>query len=174
MRKTILAGLLPIIGMVWAAAPQDRIDVLANVPVTASPIVRVTTTQHYSRSYLYLEHASGELTLVDVTNPKQPSIVSNLGQSGSILTAAGDAALVSSEAAQTPVQASKTISIVSFADPAHPRTVKQFAHVTSTASDERRGLVFVANDEGLWILHRNPAEDPQVQADYAHEVWYNH
>ena len=53
------------------------------------------------------------------------------------------------------------MSIISFADPAHPETVKQFANVTCTALDEHRGLIFVANDEGFWILHRNPAEDPE-------------
>jgi hypothetical protein len=134
-------------------------------------------TQHYSRSYLYLEHASHALTLIDVTDARHPSIVANLdlpaSEAGSILTAAGDAALVSSDAAQ-PRTAVKTMSIVSFADPTHPQTVKQFANVTCTALDDHRGLIFVANDEGFWILHRNPAEDPEVQERYAHEVLYNH
>jgi len=165
-----------------AVTPQDRIDVVANVPVTGGPVTRVTLTQHYSRSYLYLEHASRAVTLLDVTDPRHPSIVANLdlpaSEAGSILTAAGDTALVSYDVAQ-PGQsgespATKTMSIVSFADPAHPQTVKQFAKVTCTALDDRRGLIFVANAEGFWILHRNPAEDPEVQERYAHDVLYNH
>ena len=157
---------------------QDRIDILANVAVGDGPITRLTMTQHYTRSYLYLEHASRTLTLIDITDARHPSVVSNLdlppNEAGSIVTAAGDAALVSSDAAQPAPPRTRTMSIVSFADPAHPRTVKQFANVTCTALDDRRGLVFVANDEGLWILHRNPAEDPEVQERYAHEVLYNH
>jgi hypothetical protein len=135
-------------------------------------------TQHYSRTYLYLEHASHALTLVDVTDPKHPAILANLdlpaNESGSILTAAGDAALVSSEPAPAAPAHSQTMSIVSFADPAHPQTVKQFTNVTCTAQDNHRGLIFVANGEGLWILHNNPAEDPEVQECYAHEVLYSH
>ncbi len=160
------------------AGAQDRIDILANVAATGGPITRVTMTQHYSRSYLYLEHASHALTLVDVTDARHPSIIANMvlppSEAGSILTAAGETALVSSEAVQTASTQSRSMSIVSFADPAHPQTVKQFANVTCTALDEHRGLIFVANDEGLWILHRNPAEDPEVQERYAREVLYNH
>jgi hypothetical protein len=157
---------------------QDRIDILANVALTGGPITRVTMTQHYSRSYLYLEHASRSLTLIDVTDARHPSVVTNLdlpaSEAGSILTAAGDTALISSGTAQPAPSPNKTMSIVSFADPTHPQTVKQFANVTTTALDEHRGLIFVANDEGLWILHRNPAVDPEVQERYAHEVLYNH
>jgi hypothetical protein len=159
-------------------APQDRLDILANLAIAGGPITRVTMTQHYSRFYLYVEHASRALTLVDVTDGRHPLIIANMdlptNESGSVLAAAGDAALVSSEASSEATPATKTMSIVSFADPAHPQTVKQFANVTSTAMDNRRGLIFVANSEGLWILHRNPAEDPEVQERYAHDVLYNH
>jgi hypothetical protein len=182
-------GLLIIIASValpsWGAAkgkpkaetaPQDHIDILATVTIAGGPVTRVTMTQHYSRSYLYLEHASRTLTLIDVTDARHPSIVTNLdlpaNEAGSVLTAAGDTALLSSDTVQRG-SAPKTMSIVSFADPAHPQTVKQFANVTCTALDDRRGLIFVANDEGLWILHRNPAEDPEVQERYAHQVLYN-
>jgi len=164
-----------------AAQPQDQINVLANVPVTGGPITRFTMTQHYSRSYLYLEHASHLLTLVDVTDAQHPTVVANLDLpatgSETVLTAAGDAALISSESASSPTPApvkEKTMTIVSFADRAHPQTIRQFNKVTCSGVDDHRGLVFVANDEGLWILHRNPAEDPEVQERYAHEVLYNH
>jgi len=160
--------------------PQDRIDILANVAMTGGPVVRLTMTQHYSRAYVYVEHASHQLTLLDVTDGQHPSVVAQLpaSEAGSVLTAAGDAALISSEsAADGPTTApvkTKTMTIVNFADRNHPHTVRQFANVTCSALDEHRGLVFVANDEGLWILHRNPAEDPEVQERYAHDVVYSH
>jgi hypothetical protein len=161
-----------------ADSPHDQIDVLANVPVTGGPITRFTLTRHYSRSYLYMEHASHVVTLVDITDAQHPAVVANLDlpatQSGTVLTAAGDAALISSEGAAPDAIKEKTMTIVNFADRAHPQTVRQFNKVTCTGADESRGLVFVANDEGLWILHRNPAEDPEVQERYAHEVLYNH
>ncbi len=170
--------LAAVVSTVCSAAPQDQIDVLANVAVSGGPITRVTMTRHYSRSYLYLEHTSHVVTLVDVTDAKHPAVLGNVdlpaAQSGTVLTAAGDAALISSEAPAPDAVKEKTMTIVSFVDRAHPQTVRQFNKVTSTAVDDNRGLVFIANDEGLWILHRNPAEDPEVQARYAHEILYNH
>jgi len=162
--------------------PQDRIDILANLTVSGGPVTRVTMTQHYSRSYLYVEHASKTLTLIDVTDARHPAVLANLelpvNEAGSILTAAGETALVSSDTAQPATAARsaapRTMTIVNFADPVHPQTVKQFANVTCTAMDERRGLIFVANDEGFWILHRNPAEDPAVQEEYTRQVLYAH
>jgi hypothetical protein len=160
-----------------ATPPQDRIDVLANLRVPEAPIVRLTMTQHYNRSYLYIEQATRGLTLVDVTDAKHPAIVSSLGNSnignGTVLAAAGDAALISSE--EPPASPKeKTMTIVSFADRAHPQTIRQFNKVTCTAVDNQRGLIYVANHEGLWILHRNAAEDPELQERYAHDVIYNH
>ncbi len=159
-------------------APQDRIDVLAKVRMTDGPVTRFTMTKHYGRSYLYVEHASHKLTLVDVTDGQHPAVVANLdlhaAEAGSVLAAAGDTALMSSEAASAMPQKTATMTIVSFADHDHPQTVRHFANVTCSAVDDRRGLVFIANDEGVWILHRNPADDPEMQERYANEVLYNH
>jgi hypothetical protein len=156
----------------------DRIDILANLPITGGPVARFTVTRHYSRSYLYLNHTSRALTLVDITDPQHPSIVSKLdlppNEAGPILAAAGDAALVSATPVAEEAPRTTTMSIVSFADHGNPRTIKQFDDVTCSALDNPRGLIFLANREGLWILHRNPAEDPEVQERYAHEVLYNH
>jgi hypothetical protein len=161
-------------------AAQDQIEVLSKVTLSGGAAVRFTLTQHFSRSYLYIEHLSHELTLVDVTDPKHPMVLANLdlpaSEAGAVLAAAGDAALISSEAsAEKSAPAApkeRTMTIVNFADRAHPQTVRQFAKVTCSGVDDHRGLVFVANPEGLWILHRNPAEDPEVQERYAHQVLY--
>jgi hypothetical protein len=155
---------------------KDQIDVLANVPVTGGPVTRFTMTRHQSRSYLYIEHASHALTLVDVTDANHPTVVANLDTptSGAVLTAAGDAALITSDdtTATAVAPKPKTMTIVSFADRAHPQTIRQFNKVTCTALDDPRGLVYVANDEGLWILHRNPSADSELQASYARQVMY--
>jgi hypothetical protein len=156
---------------------QDRIDILANLAIEGGPVARFTVTRHYSRSYLYLEHTSHSLTLVDITDPNHPSLVSKLNlpanEAGPILAAAGDAALVSAAPVAADAPRTTTMSIVSFADHGNPRTLKQFNRVTCSALDNPRGLIFIANDDGLWILHRNPAEDPEVQERYAHDVLYN-
>jgi hypothetical protein len=159
-------------------APADQIDILANVPVPGGPVSRLTVARHSSHSYLYLEHVSHVLTLVDITDAQHPTVLANLDLpatgSGTMLVATGGVALISSEESAPAPVTEKTMSIVSFADRAHPQTIRQFNKVTCTALDERRDLVFVANDQGLWILHRNPGEDSEMQERYAHEVLYNH
>jgi len=160
-------------------SPRDQIDVIANLPVPGGRVLHLTPSRHLDRSYLYLEQSSHVVTLVDVTDAQHPAIVGrvDLPAAGSptILTAAGETALISSSSARTSPATSEdtTMTIVSFADRAHPQTVREFHKVTGTALDDRRGLVFVASEEGLWILHRNPAEDPQLQEQYAHQVLYN-
>jgi len=37
-----------------------------------------------------------------------------------------------------------------------------------TSWDDRCGLIFVANPEGIWILHQSLAEDPEIGMAYAH------
>jgi len=107
-----------------------------------------------------------------VTDSAHPKVLSRVNSSDSLLTAVGDVALMSSD---TPSPApAKKISIVDFSDKTKPRVVREFVGVTSMTSDERRGLVFLTNAEGLWILHRNQPVDPEVQERYAHEVLYNH
>ena len=158
--------------------PQDRIDVLAILRIGGVPVTRLIVTRHYSRKYLYVEHGSRILSLVDVTDARHPALISDIdipaAEAGSVLAAAGNAALITSDAGSPTPPSPRTVTIFDFADRAHAQAVRQFHNVTSIASDDGRGLVFLANDEGLCILRRNPADDPEVQERYAHDVIYNH
>jgi hypothetical protein len=152
---------------------QEHIEVVAHLRLEGGPILRFTITRHANRSYLYVEYASHALALLDVTDALHPKRM-GMAAAGSIVAAAGDAALISSETADPPTVREKSLTIVSFADPAHPRTIRQFNKVTCTAVDDTRALVFLANDEGLWILHHGLADDAALQDRYAHDVLYNH
>jgi hypothetical protein len=61
-----------------------------------------------------------------------------------------------------------------FSDPLHPKVAREFTGVTAISRDERRGLIYVANAEGVWILQQSFAEDPEVEREYAHHVLYDH
>jgi hypothetical protein len=160
---------------------QDEIDVIAKVPIAGSPITRLLTTKHWGQFYLYAEHASqGSLTLIDTTDASHPQMLSDIsipGQGpGLILTATGDAALVGSQAtpgliASNPPQ---TLTIVNVADRQSPTIVQQIAGVTAMTTDDSRGLIFVANKDGLWVLHRNPAPDPAIEEYFDHYVLGDH
>ena len=147
-------------------------------------VTHLTLTQHGSHEYLYAEHASQHtLTLIDVTDPAHPREVTSTdltatAGSATLLAATGEAVLVASPTSPAPSEAGavagQTVSIVSMADSMRPQVVRQFKGVTVVKSDERRGLVYLVNTEGIWILKRNWALDPDVEQRYAHEVLYNH
>lgn len=157
--------------------PQDQIEVVAHLPLTGSPIKRFLTTQHYSDTYLYAEHATGNTTtLIDVTGGKSATVLAELPESNSLAAVTGTAALSVSEPSNNtaPLPAPQTVRIMSFADPKHPKVMREFTGVTAMQQDSRRGLIFLANTDGIWILHQTFAEDPEIEKAYAHHVVYDH
>ncbi len=153
---------------------KDSFDVVGHLDLSGLMVTAIVPTFHFSRNYLYAESAAAHtVTVIDVTESARPKLLSSVNGSGSLLAAAGDAALVSSEPRST-AGALRTISIVDFSDKANPKVTREFASVSSMVSDNQRGLVFLTNAEGLWILHRNQPLDPEIQERYAHDVVYNH
>jgi hypothetical protein len=115
-----------------------------------------------------------------VTHTARPVVVAEMAaaledSSASLYAVAGTAALVTDgvETVST-VAKGQTVRIMDFSDPLHPKVAREFKDVTAMTRDERRGLIFVANNEGVWILHQNYAEDPKVQEEYARHVLYDH
>jgi len=164
-----------------APVPIDDIEVVGHVPLTDGPVKRFLVTQHYSSYYLYAEHEPGKsVTLIDVTKTNRPSILADVAYTpdsgaNSITAVAGTAALVSSEAAAgAPVTPPQTVRIMDFSDPRNPQVAREFATVTAISRDDRRGLIFIANADGIWILQQHLAEDPEVEKAYAHYVLYSH
>jgi len=158
--------------------PRDRIEVVGHVPL-GETVRRFVATRHYSSYYLYAEMgASSGAILIDVTKPAQPQVLANVPYSssagtGELYAVAGTAALVAGEPANPPSSV-QTIRIMDFSDPKQPKVAREFTGVTAISRDDRRGLIFVANGEGLWILHQELALDPQVEEEYAHHVIYDH
>ena len=68
----------------------------------------------------------------------------------------------------------RSVKVMNFAEAANPRVVQEFANVTGFLRDANRGLVYVFNNAGLWILRESPAPDEELQKQYEHDVLYNH
>jgi hypothetical protein len=158
-------------------SPKDEIEVVGHVALTDGPVRRFLLTEHYSRSYLYAERGAGQsVTLIDVTRAAQPSVVADLanasGDSGNLTMVSGTAALVSSNAVASTQAPSQTIRIMDFSDPKNPKVAREFAGVTAVTRDEHRGLVFIANGEGVWILQQHLATDPEVMKAYDYYLRY--
>lgn len=156
-------------------ARQDQIQVVAHIPAMGDgSIVDFLTTQHYSRNYLYAEHQSRKtVTLIDITDVSHPTVLADMsdpaGASDNFVAVTGNAALVAS--ANQPASLSpsaQTFRILSFADPIHPTVQQEFHDVTAVARDDRRELIFLANADGIWILQRQFAPDPQAEKEWEH------
>lgn len=159
--------------------PQDAIEVVAHVPLAGDRVTHFIETQHYRRDYLYAEHANGKsVTLIDVTHPEKPALLSEADfparSSDSLVAVTGNAALVAVNTNSQPNAIEpRTYRIMSFADPAHPAVKQELDGVTAVASDDKRELIFLANGDGLWILHRRYAMDPEYVKEWEHMMLDN-
>ena len=160
--------------------PQDAIEVVGHIAPTGAAVTRFLSTQHYSSYYLYVEHEGGkDVTLIDVSKTSQPVVLADIpsapnGGSASLFAVAGTAALIGEGTTTAPTMSPQTIRIMDFSDPKQPKVASEFAGVTAMSRDDQRGLIFVANSEGIWILHRTFAMDPEVEREYARHVLYDH
>jgi hypothetical protein len=172
MRFTLILGLtilLPLSAPLGAkdkkpkSPPQDSIEVVAHIALTTGPVLRLLTTDHYSSHYLYAEHGAGApVTLIDTTTVNHPAVLAEVAYpssgSDSLLVVSGTAALITSGGAPQP-SAPQTIRILDFSDPRNPKVAREFTGVTAINRDDRRGLIFLANADGVWILHQSRADE---------------
>jgi hypothetical protein len=149
---------------------HDQIVIDAHLPFTWGPITRFVVTEHYNHPYIYAEREPGKpVTLIDATRPGQPVVLSEL-TSGSLVAVSGTAALETDSTSAARELRTQTIRIMDFSEPAHPKVTRQFDGVT--AVERSRGLILLANPEGIWILSEHLAEDPAVEAEYARRIVY--
>lgn len=120
----------------------------------------------------------GTVTVIDVTDVTAPSVVQVAHpvneKSSDLLAITGTAAMIGSPASPSPEPAPQSVRIVSFADPGHPQIAREFTGVTAVGNDSGRNLIFLANPEGIWILSKQPAEDPAAAKAYQNDVIYDH
>jgi hypothetical protein len=183
MRFTVVLGLAILIPLSAKdkkpkTPPQDSIEVVAHIPLTTGTVLRFLATEHYSSHFLYAEHGTGAtVTLIDVTKSNHPAVLAEVAYpaagADSLVVVSGTAALAASSGTLR-AAAPQTIRILDFSDPQHPKVIREFTGVTAIERDDRRGLIFIANADGVWILHQNRAEDPEVEKAYAHHVIYDH
>ena len=144
-------------------------QVIAHLPLQDAPGSEMLLQTKGDKHYLYVQKASKQgFDVVDVTKPSTPVFVKPTGSSddataGKLELAGPDVAL-----AEVPDRNSKgvihssdypteTVKVLDITDPAHPKVIQTFTGVTSTLQDPGRGLIFVTNNAGLWIL-RHPRQ----------------
>ena len=157
-------------------AQQDGIRVIAHLMLDGKAQGKMLRAAHWSKQYLYIQSADARrLTILDVSVPCKPKFVQRLAtgaDEANVADVVGTTALLTHiETKPAPTDA-KTVTVMSFAEPAHPRMVQQFNGVTAMLSEH--GLIYLVNADGLWILQEQPAEDKEIDRAYSDYILYNH
>jgi hypothetical protein len=118
------------------------------------------------KHYLYIQQSTKQgFMIVDVTKPEKPSLLKRTAESNQ--STAGNLQMVSPDVAiaeapeKTPTtltsnsHPTETVRVLDLSDPRNPKTLETFNKVTSILPDGGHGLIFLTNNEGLWILRYN-------------------
>ncbi|MGA8503425.1 MAG: hypothetical protein WB683_17870 [Candidatus Sulfotelmatobacter sp.] len=149
------------------AKPTDvPATVIAHLPLPQATGNQLLLQKENGKQYLYVQQAGKQgFMVVDVSKPEQPSLLkraaeSNQATSGNIEMVSRDVAIAQApEKTSTTLTSSnhptETVRVLDLSDPRNPKTLETFNKVTSLLPDGGHGLIYLTNDDGLWILRYN-------------------
>jgi hypothetical protein len=140
--------------------------VIAHIPLAAPAGNQMVLEKQGDKRYLYIQQASKEgYTVMDVTQPEFPSIVnrqasSNDSTGSKTETDGGTAAVAEApDPAKTSIKSvanvPESVKVMDVGDPEHPTTLQTLKNVIGFLADGGRGIFYVTNDEGVWVLKLN-------------------
>jgi hypothetical protein len=141
--------------------PSQPASVIAHLPLEGAVANQMYLQARGDKRYLYIDQGNNQgYTVVDITKPGQPNVVKRV-DSGKVQVVGSDLALAEAPEQGKTVARSHTstesVTVLDTTDPANPKTVQTFQGVTSVLQDSVRGLIFLTNNEGLWILQQTVA-----------------
>ena len=148
-------------------AASTTVGVIAHVPLDGGSATRLLLVRKNAKQYLYAGlTSSSNVCIFDVTTPGDPHKVERFDGAAGTQTAdfqmAGDALAVSTrtgDAATTASEAApRSVTILNVKDPKNPQSVQTFAGVTSVVVDSDHGVIYLSNDEGLWVIQGRQPE----------------
>ena len=178
-RATSVAGAILALGILFLAMHADASPgdfytsytgarVIAHLALSGASPRQMFLQQAGRKQYLYVQQPSQQgFTVVDVTKPRKPKVVSHVPQENLTMVGSGlaisetpaNSATVSASHAAGSEEGTRggssvpeSVRVLDVSDPAHPRPVQTFSGVTSVLPDDARGLIYVANGQGIWIL----------------------
>lgn len=141
--------------------PSPPASVIAHVPLEGAVASQMYLQARGDKRYLYIDQGTNQgYTVVDISKPAQPNILKHVA-SGKVQVMGSDIALAEVPEQSKTVARSHTptesVTVLDTSDPANPKTIQTFQGVTSVLQDSVRGLIFLTNNEGLWILRQTSA-----------------
>lgn len=150
--------------------PKKPTDVPATV-IAHLPLPQPTGNQMFlqrdeNKHYLYVQQASKQgYMVVDVSKPEKPNLLKrtaapNPATAGNVQMVSPDVAIAQApdKGANTLTSSNhptETVRILDLADPRNPKVLQEFDGVTSLLPDGGHGLIYLTNNQGLWILRYN-------------------
>jgi hypothetical protein len=140
--------------------------VIAHLPLPQTTGNQMLLQKEEGKQYLYVQQASKQgFMVVDVSKPEKPNLLKrsaepNAATAGNMEMVAPDVAIAESPEKKPGTLTSsnhptQTVRILDLSDPRNPKTLHEFNGVTSLLPDGGHGLIYLTNNEGLWILRYN-------------------
>jgi hypothetical protein len=140
--------------------------VIAHLPLPQATGNQMLLQRENGKQYLYVQQAAKQgFMVVDVSKPDRPSLLkrtaeSNQATSGNLEMVSPDVAIAEApEKTPTTLTSSnhptETVRVLDLTDPHNPKTLETFNKVTGLLPDGNHGLIYLTNNEGLWILRYN-------------------
>ncbi len=137
--------------------------VIAHLPLPQATGNQMLLQKEKGKQYLYVQQASKQgFMIVDVSKPDEPSLLKRTAEASQ--ATAGNLQVVSPDVAiaeapeKTPTtltsnsHPTETVRVLDLSDPSNPKTLETFTKVTSLLPDGGHGLIYLTNNDGLWIL----------------------
>jgi hypothetical protein len=171
----LLLAALPGVAEEPTAKPTDvPAIVIAHLSLPQATGSQMLLQRQDAKQYLYVQQASKQgFMIVDVSKPEHPSLLkrsaeANQATSGNLHILSDDVAIAEAPS-KTPStltstsHPTETVRLLDTSDPRNPKTLETFSNVSSLLPDGHHGLIYLTNDEGLWVLryHRPPLLEPE-------------
>jgi LVIVD repeat len=137
--------------------------VIAHLPLPQAAGNQMLLQRDNGKNYLYVQQASKQgFMIVDVSKPDKPTLLKRTAEASQ--ATAGNLEMVSPDVgiASTPDKkpttltssnhSTETVRVLDLSDPHNPKTLQEFSGVTSLLPDGGHGLIYLTNNEGLWVL----------------------
>jgi hypothetical protein len=163
----LLASVLASASEQPATKPTDLpATVIAHLPLPQATGSQMLLQKENGKQYLYVQQATKQgFMVVDVTKPEKPSLLKRTAESNQATT--GNMEMVSPDVAiaeapeKTPAtltsssHPTETVRVLDLSDPRNPKTLETFTKVSGLLPDGGHSLMYLTNNEGLWILRYN-------------------
>jgi len=150
-----------------APKPTDLpATVIAHLPLPQATGNQMLLQRGSGKEFLYVQQASKQgFMVVDVSKPDRPSLMkrsaeSDRATSGNLEMVSPDIAIAEAPE-KTPTtltsnaHPTETVRVLDLSDPRNPKTLETFNKVSSILPDGGHGIIYLTNNEGLWVLRYN-------------------